>query len=212
MTFAGVRMAVARLAEMAVRPRLLLSIALAAACAVALAACGSDEDVGEIPAGSAEVMLAALDEAQAAEESDPRDCETIANSASTVANEAAGLPESPVREAVIAASENLDDLAKSEECGPTTTGPTGPQDDDEGVPLETTPTTPPEETEPPEDDDDGGNGGNGGNGNGGGGGGNGNGGGPPQQPGNEGGGLGQGNEGGQPPDTGGTGGGDTGPG
>ena len=201
---------------MAVRPPVLLSIALAAVAAVVLAACGGDEDVGEIPADNAQVMLAALDEARTAEESDPRDCEAIADSASTVATEADGLPESEVRRAVIAAAENLHNLANSEECGPTTTGPTGPQEEDEGTPLETTPTTPPEETEPPEDDDNGngngnGNGGNGGGGGGGGGGGNQ--GGQPPQPGNEGGGgLGQGNEGGQPPDTGGTGGGGTGPG
>jgi uncharacterized membrane protein YgcG len=213
-TIAGARRAVARLAEMAARPRLLLSIALGAACALVLAACGGgDEDVGEIPASSADVMLSALDDAQAAQESDPRDCETIANSASTVANEAAGLPDSPVQEAVIAAAENLDGLAKSEECGPTTTGDQGPEED-EGVAPETTPTTPPEETEPPpeEDDDNNGNRGSGRGGGRGGGGGNGNG--PPQQPGNEGGGgLGQGNQGGQPPpDTGGTGGGGTGAG
>lgn len=208
MTVTGARGAVARLAEMVGRPRLLLSIALGAVCVLALAACGSDEDVGEIPSDSSGVMRAALADAEAAHESDPRDCETIAESASAVANEASGLPESPVRTAVIAAAENLDELAKSEACGPTTTGEQGPEDEDQTTttpPTTTTTTT----TEPPEDDDDdnGGNGRNGGNG------GNGGGGGPPQQPPNEGGGgLGGGNQGGQPPpDTGGTGGG-TGPG
>lgn len=139
---AGARRTVARLAEMAARPRLLLSIVLAAVSAVALAACGGgDEDVGEIPADSSATMLAALEDAQTAEESDPRDCEAISNSASEVANEAAGLPDSPVREAVIAAAENLDELAKSDECGPTTTGRTGPQDDGDTTTTTTTPTT-----------------------------------------------------------------------
>jgi hypothetical protein len=195
---------------MAARPRLLLSIALAAVSAVVLSACGgSDEDVGEIPPEGAQAMLSALDQAQAARESDPPDCETIANSATTVADTANALPESDVRRAVIEGAENLHDLANSEECGPSTTGAQGPEDDDETT--TTTPTTTTTEetttTEPKDDDNDGGNGGgNGGNGGNGGGNG-GNGGGPPPQPPGEGGGLGQGNEGGQPPDTGGTGGG-----
>jgi hypothetical protein len=118
----------------------MLSLALGAACAITLGACGGDEDVGEIPAESSAVMLAALEDARAAEESDPRECEAIADSASRVANEAAGLPESPVREAVIAAAENLDDLAKSDECGPSTTGPQGPANEDETTTPTTTPT------------------------------------------------------------------------
>jgi hypothetical protein len=167
------------------RPRsVLMSLALGAVCAAALASCGSDEG-GEIPPASANVMLAALSGAEDA--SGQRDCEAIAEAASEVANEAAGLPDSEVRTALIEGAESLDALAKDPDvCKPK--GPTGPRD------VETTPTTPPpptettttqttttttEETTPKE---------------------------PPKQPGNEGGGgLGQGNEGGQPP-TGGTGG------
>lgn len=201
MTLSGARRAVARLAEMAARPRMLLAIALAAASAVVLAACGSDEDVGEIPADTAAQMLAALDEAQAAQEATPPECDTIAESASTVSNAASQLPDSPVRGAVTAAAENLHELAQSGECAPSTTGPQGPKEEETTTtPTTTTTTTTEETTTTPEEEE------------------------PPApkpkpkpqpqpQPGNEGGGgLGGGDTGGQPPpETGGTGGG-TGPG
>jgi hypothetical protein len=196
---------------MAARPRILLAIALAAASAVVLAACGSDEDAGEIPADTAAQMLAALDEAQAAQEATPPECDTIAESASTVSNTASQLPDSPVRGAVIAAAENLHELAQSDECAPSTTGPQGPEEDETTTTTTTPTTTTTEETTttPEEDnsgtggDTGGGTDGDTGNGNGG------NGGGPPPQPGNEGGGgLGGGDTGGEPPpETGGTGGG-----
>jgi hypothetical protein len=179
---------------------MLLAIALAAASAVLLAACGSDEDVGEIPADTAAQMLAALDEAQAAQEATPPECDTIAESASTVSNAASQLPDSPVRGAVTAAAENLHELAQSE-CAPSTTGPQGPKEEETTTtPTTTTTTTTEETTTTPEEEE------------------------PPApkpkpkpkpqpQPGNEGGGgLGGGDTGGQPPpETGGTGGG-TGPG
>jgi len=129
-------------------------------------------------------MLAALDSASAA--SDDRDCEAIADAASTVANEAAALPDSDVKLALIEGAENLAALANDRNtCEPR--GPTGPED------VQTTPTpapqpeeTTPAPTQPPDEPQ-----------------------GPPptpeQPPGEGGGGIGGGNEGGQPP-TGGTGG------
>ena len=170
------------------RPRFVfLSLALGAVCAAALASCGSD-DGGEIPVASADVMLAALDEAAGA--SAQQDCDAIEQSARTVADEAAGLPDSEVRTALIEGAENLFALAKSgDTCQPSgPTGAQGPQKQEttptvapptDTTPTETTTTTQEPPTQPQQ----------------------------PQQPGNEGGGgLGQGDSGGQPP-TGGTGGG-----
>jgi hypothetical protein len=162
-----------------------LSLALGAVCATTLAACGSDDE-GTIPPESASVMLAALDEAQAAVEAN--ECETIASAASEVSDEAAGLPsetDPEVRQAVIAGAEQLFRLARSPDKCETATGPEGKQQEPETTTEATTtaPTTTTEETtttteettttteEEP----------------------------PPQQPGNEGPPLGQGDEGGEPP-------------
>src|ERR687898_820496 len=146
-----------------------LSLALGAVCATTLAACGGDDE-GTIPPESASVMLAALDEAQAAVEAN--ECETVASAASEVSDEAAGLPsetDPEVRQAVIDGAEQLFRLARSPDKCETATGPEGQQkepDTDETTTEQTTTT----EEEP-----------------------------PPEQPGNEGPPLGQGNQGGEPP-------------
>jgi peptidoglycan DL-endopeptidase CwlO len=163
-----------------------LSLALGAVCATTLAACGGDDD-GTIPAESASVMLAALDEAEAAVEAN--ECETIASAASEVSDEAAGLPsetDPEVRQAVIAGAEQLFRLARDPDKCETATGSEGQQKQKEPDTDETTtapPTTTTEETtttteettttteEEP----------------------------PPEQPDNEGPPLGQGNQGGEPP-------------
>jgi hypothetical protein len=162
-----------------------LSLALGAACATTLAACGGDDE-GTIPPESASVMLAALDEAQAALEAN--ECETIASAASEVSDEAAGLPsetDPEVRQAVIAGAEQLFRLARSPDKCETATDPEGQEKEPETTTEETTtaPTTTTEETttttqettttteEEP----------------------------PPEQPGNEGPPLGQGDQGGEPP-------------
>jgi hypothetical protein len=161
-----------------------LSLALGAVCATTLAACGGDDE-GTIPPESASVMLAALDEAQAALEAN--ECETIASAASEVSDEAAGLPsetDPEVRQAVIDGAEQLFRLARSPDKCETATGPEGQQkepDTDETTtapPTTTTapPTTTTEETTTTTEEEP-----------------------PPEQPGNEGPPLGQGDQGGEPP-------------
>jgi hypothetical protein len=159
-----------------------LSLALGAVCATTLAACGGDDE-GTIPAESASVMLAALDDAQAAMEAN--ECETIANAASEVSDEAAGLPpetDPEVRQAVIEGAEQLFSLARDPEKCETATGPEGQQPEPDTEETTTAPptttteatTTTTEETTTEEDQ-------------------------PPEQPENEGPPLGQGDEGGEPP-------------
>lgn len=161
-----------------------LSLALGAVCATTLAACGGDDE-GTIPPESASVMLAALDEAQAALEAN--ECETIASAASEVSDEAAGLPsetDPEVRQAVIDGAEQLFRLARSPDKCETATGPEGQQkepDTDETTTAPPTTTTEPtttttEETTTTTEEEP-----------------------PPEQPGNEGPPLGQGNQGGEPP-------------
>jgi hypothetical protein len=161
-----------------------LSLALGAVCATTLAACGGDDE-GTIPPESASVMLAALDEAQAALEAN--ECETIASAASEVSDQAAGLPsetDPEVRQAVIDGAEQLFRLARSPDKCETATRPEGQEkepDTDETTTAppttttqETTTTT--EETTTTTEEEP-----------------------PPEQPGNEGPPLGQGNQGGEPP-------------
>lgn len=154
-----------------------LSLALGAVCATTLAACGGDDE-GTIPPESASVMLAALDEAQAALEAN--ECETIASAASEVSDEAAGLPsetDPEVRQAVIAGAEQLFRLARSPDKCETATGPEGQQKEPDTDETTTAPpTTTTEETTTTTEEEP-----------------------PPEQPGNEGPPLGQGNQGGEPP-------------
>jgi hypothetical protein len=165
------RKGVARLATMPRPLVFLLSLALGAGIAVVLVSCGGDDEEGEIPPDNASVMLAALQDAEGA-----TDCEAVENAATSVANEAAGLPESEARTGVIDGAENLAELARNGEgCQTGPTGPEGPQDDTTTTttppPTETTTTTTePEEEEderperPDEDDDGGDNGGDNGGG------------------------------------------------
>jgi hypothetical protein len=161
-----------------------LSLALGAVCATTLAACGGDDE-GTIPPESASVMVAALDEAQAALEAN--ECEAIASAASEVSDEAAGLPsgtDPEVRQAVIAGAEQLFSLARDPDKCETATGPEGQQREPDttetttAAPTTTTEetTTTTEETTTTTEEEP-----------------------PPEQPGNEGPPLGQGNEGGEPP-------------
>jgi hypothetical protein len=199
----GRREPVARLAAMPRPPLFLLSVALGAVVAVALASCGSDDE-GTIPPQSAAAMLTALENARG--EQSQGDCTGVSDAAGnllTEINEAPDTVDPDVRQAIVDGANNLRTLAEDENtCEPTgSTGPSGPQNDETTTePTTTEPTTTETdtttETEKP----------------------------PPEQPGNEGGGnLGQGNQGGQPPgqsedeppgngqgpppDTGGTGGG-----
>jgi hypothetical protein len=199
----GGREPVARLAAMPRPPLFLLSVALGAVVAVALASCGSDDE-GTIPPQSAAAMLTALENARG--EQSQGDCTGVSDAAGnllTAINEAPDTVDPDVRQAILDGANNLRALAEDENtCEPTgPTGPSGPQNDETTTePTTTEPTTTETdtttETEKP----------------------------PPEQPGNEGGGnLGQGNQGGQPPgqsedeppgngqgpppDTGGTGGG-----
>jgi hypothetical protein len=157
-----------------------LSLALGAVCATTLVACGGDEE-GTIPPASASAMIAALDEAQAAQEAN--ECEAIANAASEVSDAAAGLPsdtDPEVRQAVIDGAEQLFRLARSPDTCETATGPEGQQQEPDTTTTTTSPTTTTEETttttEETTTEEE-----------------------PPQQPGNEGPPLGQGDEGGEPP-------------
>ena len=124
------------------RPLLfVLSLAAGAVIATGLAACGSDDDEGVIPPESASTMLAALQDAEGA------DCDTIREAASTVANEAAGLPDSEARTGVIDGAENLAALAgEGQGCETGPTGPEGPTEDTTDETTETAPTTTTEET------------------------------------------------------------------
>jgi hypothetical protein len=124
------------------RPLLfVLSLAAGAVIATGLAACGSDDDEGVIPPESASAMLAALQDAEGA------DCDTIREAASTVANEAAGLPDSEARTGVIDGAENLAALAgEGQGCETGPTGPEGPTEDTTDETTETAPTTTTEET------------------------------------------------------------------
>jgi hypothetical protein len=160
-----------------------LSLALGAVCATTLAACGSDDE-GTIPPESASVMVAALDEAQAALEAN--ECETIASAASEVSDQAAGLPsetDPEVRQAVIAGSEQLFRLARSPDKCETAAAPKGQKPKPDTTETTTAPTTTTteetttttEETTTTEKEP------------------------PPEQPSNEGPPLGQGNQGGEPP-------------
>jgi outer membrane biosynthesis protein TonB len=143
----------------------LLTLALGAGIAVALVSCGSDDEDGVIPPESASAMLAALEDAEGA-----TDCGAIEAAAQTVANEAAGLPESEARTGAIEGAENLAALAREGEgCETGATGPEGPQPPEETTTEETTtePTTteetttpepeeekPPKEPKPPPDEGD----------------------------------------------------------
>jgi len=198
----GGREPVARLAAMPRPPLFLLSVALGAVVAVALASCGSDDE-GTIPPQSAAAMLTALENARG--EQSQGDCTGVSDAAGnllTAINEAPDTVDPDVRQAILDGANNLRALAEDESrCQSTgATGESGPQPSEETETTPSTTTTTTTSTTETEEKP------------------------PPEQPGNEGGGnLGQGNQGGQPPgqsedeppgngqgpppDTGGTGGG-----
>lgn len=198
----GGREPVARLAAMPRPPLFLLSVALGAVVAVALASCGSDDE-GTIPPQSAAAMLTALENARG--EQSQGDCTGVSDAAGnllTAINEAPDTVDPDVRQAILDGANNLRALAEDESrCQSTgATGESGPQPSKETDTTPSTTTTTTTSTTETEEEP------------------------PPEQPGNEGGGnLGQGNQGGQPPgqsegeppgngggpppDTGGTGGG-----
>jgi hypothetical protein len=169
---------VARLAAMPRPPLFLLSVALGAVVAVALASCGSDDEDGTIPPQNASAMLQDLDDARGEQSSG--DCEGLADAAGNLRTDIDGLPDTvdtEVKTALIEGAENLQSQALDESrcrsTGPT--GPSGPQND-ETTSEPTTPTTTETDTTTETEEP------------------------PPEQPDNEGGGnLGQGDEGGQPP-------------
>jgi hypothetical protein len=178
----GGREPVARLAAMPRPPLFLLSVALGAVIAVALASCGSDDE-GTIPPEDAAVMLTALENARG--EQEQGDCSGISDAAGNLLTEINEAPETvdpEVRQGIVEGANNLRTLAETR-CEPTgPTGPSGPDSDEETTPpSETTPA--PETTPTPDEDEDEEP--------------------PPEQPDNEGGGnLGQGNQGGRPPSQG----------
>jgi hypothetical protein len=180
----GGREPVARLAAMPRPPLFLLSVALGAVVAVALASCGEDDEGGTIPPQNASAMLQDLDDARGEQSSG--DCEGLADAAGNLRTEIDGLPDTvdtEVKTALIEGAENLQNQALDEsECQPTgPTGSSGPQTDEETEPPPTTPTETDTTTETETEGEP-----------------------PPEQPGNEGGGnLGEGDEGGQPPGHGG---------
>ena len=162
--------------------RLLLSLSLVAVCALALGACGGDDE-GTIPPENAAVMLQSLDDARG--ERERENCQGIEDAAGNLLAAIDELPDSvdsEVRTALTAGAENLQTLADdSDKCQ--SAGATGPSDQEPETtteeftepPTTTTTTTTEEEVKP-----------------------------PPDQPSNEGGGgLGQGDEGGRPPPGGG---------
>jgi hypothetical protein len=137
--------------------RSLLSLALGAVCAIALAACGSDDRTGQLPPENASVMRGALEDARA-EESEG-DCDGVADAAGNLQTEIDELPEDvdpELRDALTQGAENLAQLAQNpdtcEDQQQQTTTTT------EEIPTETAPpTTTTEETtttteEEPEED------------------------------------------------------------
>jgi hypothetical protein len=175
------------------RPRLiLLSLSLGAVCAIALGACGSDEE-GTIPPSAADALIQSLEDARG--EQSQGDCPGVADAAGNLLTQIQELPDSvdpEVRQALEEGATNLQELGNDEtNCGDTgPTGNEGPETTEETTTTsepttttteETTTTTEEEETKPPKEPK------------------------PepqpqPEQPGNEGGGgLGQGDSGGTPP-------------
>jgi hypothetical protein len=112
------------------RPLLVfLSLALGALCALALVACGSDDE-GTIPPTNAQALLDDLEDAQA--ERDEQDCPGLVDAAGNLITDVEELPDTvdpEVRTALADGAQNLQDLANDEsKCEPTgPTGPTGPQ-------------------------------------------------------------------------------------
>lgn len=167
------RKGVARLAAMA-SPRLfLLSVALGALAAVALASCGGDDDDdGTIPPENASAMLQDLDDARG--ELDELDCDSLGDAAGNLLDEINNLPDTvdpEVRTALVEGAQNLQSQASDEsQCEPATTEqtttepPTTEETTTEPTTTEETTTTepeedkekPPKEPKPaPEDDDEG---------------------------------------------------------
>jgi hypothetical protein len=108
------------------RPLLVfLSLALGALCALALVACGSDDE-GTIPPTNAQALLDDLEDAQA--ERDEQDCPGLVDAAGNLITDVGELPDTvdpEVRTALADGAQNLQDLANDESnCQPT--GPTGP--------------------------------------------------------------------------------------
>ena len=149
--------------------------ALAVVCAVALTACGSDDE-GTIPPENGDAMLAQLDDVEQSVAAN--DCDTARSAAVGFTEQVDDLPsevDPDVRKALVDAGNNLVQLTTdADQCSQTITGPSGQT----GATEETDPTTEPpaEETPPPEEEtppaeeetppaDEGGNG-NQGNGNG----------------------------------------------
>ncbi|MGH2961244.1 MAG: hypothetical protein ACRDL3_03485 [Solirubrobacterales bacterium] len=157
---------------------LFLSLSLLVACALALAACGGDEE-GTIPPESAAALLQSLDDARG--ERDQEDCQGIEDAAGNLRAQVEQLPDTvdaEVRTALEEGTDNLVGLADDpEECESAgTTGPSDQQTETTDTTTEFTEPTTPETTTEEEKEP------------------------PPEQPENEGGGenFGQGNQGGQP--------------
>jgi hypothetical protein len=123
-------------------------LALAAA-GVALSGCGSDEISGEIPAGNAGELNAALDDVRAATESSTPNCVDAASAAQQFVNEVNDLPADPTGElkAELQAAGNHLRTLVSDECSTATTETTNsrPTTTEETTPSTTSTTT--EETQ-----------------------------------------------------------------
>jgi hypothetical protein len=134
-----------------------------AACAVALTACGGDDEGGSIPQDAGEQLINQLDDIETLVQAG--DCDTAQQVAASFADGVDQLPDEvggELRDRLVEASGNLESLT-TDQCTPPTgaTGETGevpPETTDEPTTTDETtePTTTDEEEEPPPEEDDGG--------------------------------------------------------
>lgn len=150
-----------RAARLAPMPgiRAILSALVAATCAIAFVACGSDEE-GAIPKPDGELLLTQLERIDDAVQNG--ECDAARATAAEFAETVDQLPEEvdgELRQGLVEASANLEQLTQDpEQCAPE--GATGVTGETPTPPAPTPPTTPdePEDDEPEDDepsDDDG---------------------------------------------------------
>ena len=151
--------AAARLAPMP-GIRAILSALVAATCALALAACGADEE-GPIPQDDGELLLTQLEQIE--DEVQAMQCDAARDTAAEFAETVDQLPpevDGPLRQGLVEASANLEELSEDPaQCAPEgDSGESGvvAPDPTAEEPAPTTEETPTEEE--PEDDDEGGDG------------------------------------------------------